>query len=452
MGRTSWKREVNATMNRGIFLDRDGVINRALIQNGRPYSPSSLEDLEFLPGVGEAIRTLREAGFRIIVVTNQPDVGKGLQHREVVEAMHGRIWREFLIDDLKVCYHIDQDSCECRKPRPGMLLQAAEEWALDLSRSFMIGDRWRDIAAGRAAGCKTILVGDGYGELQAKTADAVVDSLHEASRLILSGDMQEANRRSIMAELGQLKIKIFADGADLNTISEMSRNPLIEGFTTNPTLMRKANVRDYRSFAQEVISIVSDRPVSFEVFSDDFEEMERQALEIASWAENVYVKIPVTNTRGESSGPLIRRLSSAGVQVNVTALLTLDQVAQVAKCMSGSSKSFISVFAGRIADTGRDPTPIMAQAVRLLRPQPSIELIWASPRELLNIFQADSVGCHIITATNDVLAKLPLVGKDLQDFSLETVQMFRQDAVKAGYYIEVSPGHLPLEAAATRRG
>lgn len=240
-----------------------------------------------------------------------------------------------------------------------------------------------------------------------------------------------------MPTLGELKVKVFADGADLTVIEEMSMNPLIKGFTTNPTLMRKASVRDCRSFAFEVLGIVSPRPVCFEVFSDDFSEMERQAMEIGSWGENVYVKIPITNTLGEFSGPLIRRLSDAGLQLNVTSLMTVGQVERVLTCLSGKTKSYISVFAGRIADTGRDPLPVMAMAVELLRSHPKAELIWASPRELLNIFHADGVGCHIITATNDILAKLGLVGKDLDTFSLETVQMFRQDAVKAGYTIEV---------------
>lgn len=254
-----------------------------------------------------------------------------------------------------------------------------------------------------------------------------------------------------MTDLNHLRVKIFADGAELATISEMYRNPLIKGFTTNPTLMRRASVRDYRTFALEVLKVVPDRPVSFEVFSDDFSEMERQALEIASWGGNVYVKIPVTNTQGEFSGPLIRKLSNEGVQVNVTAVLTLEQVSQVAECLTDEARSFISVFAGRMADTGRDPMPIMARAVESLRPHPRVELIWASPRELLNIFQADSVGCHIITATNDVLAKLPLVGKNLVDFSLETVQMFRQDAVKAGYDIAIAQQSIPSNTKVSRR-
>ena len=240
-----------------------------------------------------------------------------------------------------------------------------------------------------------------------------------------------------MPSLSELKIKLFADGADLNVILRMADDPLIRGFTTNPTLMRKAGVADYAGFAREVLAIVGERPVSFEVFSDDFEEMERQALEIASWGENVFVKIPVTNTRREPSDPLVRRLSAAGVKLNVTALLTLEQVARVVDSLADDVAAFVSVFAGRVADTGRDPVPLMKRAVELLEARPHAELIWASPRELLNVFQADAVGCHIITATNDVLAKLALVGKDLDEYSLDTVKMFRQDALSAGYSIAV---------------
>lgn len=245
-----------------------------------------------------------------------------------------------------------------------------------------------------------------------------------------------------MADLTQLRVKIFADGADVTTIAGLSANPLIKGFTTNPTLMRKANVRDYRDFAREVLTIVTDRPVSFEVFSDEFSEMERQAHEIASWGPNVNVKIPVTNTQGEFSGSLIRRLSSAGVAVNVTAVMTMEQVEAIAACLSEQTKSFVSVFAGRIADTGREPIPFLARALEILRGRPASELIWASPREILNILQAHDLGCHIITVTADLLAKLPLLGKDLMAFSLETVRMFREDAVKAGFVIEVAQPHV----------
>lgn len=238
-----------------------------------------------------------------------------------------------------------------------------------------------------------------------------------------------------MPPIDQLSVKIFADGADLAGIAAMAKNPVIKGFTTNPTLMRKANVSDYGGFAREVLKIVSDRPVSFEVFSDEFDQMETQARTIAEWGENVYVKIPVTNTSGAFAGSLITALSRVGVKLNVTALMTPGQVARVAAALHPGTPACISVFAGRVADTGRDPVPLMKECVALLRARPECELIWASPRELLNIFQADAIGCHIITVTNDVLAKLALVGKDLDQYSLETVEMFRRDAVAAAFTI-----------------
>ena len=225
-----------------------------------------------------------------------------------------------------------------------------------------------------------------------------------------------------------LKVKLFADGADKAGMLEMYANPLIQGFTTNPTLMRKAGVRDYQSFAREMVAAIPDRPISFEVFADEFNDMERQALEISSWGENINVKIPVMNTKKQPSYDLLRRLAKAGVKLNVTALMTLDQVREVSRRWPTAPHAYVSVFAGRIADTGRDPVPLMAAAVELLRPFPRQELIWASPRELLNIFQANAVGCHIITATNDILKKLVLVGKDLHDYSLDTVKMFYNDA------------------------
>lgn len=233
----------------------------------------------------------------------------------------------------------------------------------------------------------------------------------------------------------RLRVKLFADGADLAGMKEMYANPLIQGFTTNPTLMRKAGISDYKRFAHEVLQAIPDRPISFEVFADEFPEMERQALEIASWGPNVSVKIPVTNTRQEFSGPLIERLSGRGVALNVTAVMTLDQVRRITECLAPDVAAIISVFAGRIADTGRDPVPLMAEAVSIMRARPRSELIWASPRELLNIFQADQVGCHIITATTDILKKLSLVDKDLDQYSLETVEMFYKDASAAGYTI-----------------
>lgn len=239
-----------------------------------------------------------------------------------------------------------------------------------------------------------------------------------------------------MSRLESLKIKLFADGADLRGIEEMAANPLIKGFTTNPTLMHKAGITDYKSFAYEALTIVRGMPISFEVFADDFGEMEEQACEIASWGENVYVKVPVTNTKGEFSGNLIRRLSSVGVQLNTTAVMTVHQVREVVRHLETDTPAIISVFAGRIADTGVDPRPLMFEARQRVADRPGTELLWASPRELLNVFQADGIGCHIITATNDILKKLSLVGKDLGEYSLETVQMFYNDAKAAGYSID----------------
>ncbi len=230
-----------------------------------------------------------------------------------------------------------------------------------------------------------------------------------------------------------LSVKIYADGADLAGITLLAEDPAIKGFTTNPTLMRQAGISDYERFAHDVLAVIGDRPISFEVFSDDFDEMEKQAKRIAAWGPNVFVKIPVGNTLGESSAHLVRRLADAGVQQNVTALFTLSQTERIVSCLSNGPAANVSIFAGRIADAGIDPLPIMSDAVDMLFSHPNIELIWASPREVLNIVQADAVGCHIITVTHDLLKKLPGLGKDLDLFSLETVQMFRRDAVTAGY-------------------
>ncbi len=240
-----------------------------------------------------------------------------------------------------------------------------------------------------------------------------------------------------MAGVAELRVRIFADGAELSGIKDMARQSWIKGFTTNPTLMHKAGISDYKAFARAVLQAVPDRPISFEVFSDEFAEMEAQALEIASWGGNVNVKIPVTNTRREFAGPLIARLSRAGVALNITAIMTVDQVQRVVDALEGTATAFISVFAGRIADTGVDPLPIMQESLRRLKVRPNTDLIWASPRELLNVMQADAMGCDIITVTSDILKKLPQVGKNLDDFSLDTVKMFRDDAVKAGFRIVV---------------
>ena len=233
--------------------------------------------------------------------------------------------------------------------------------------------------------------------------------------------------------------KIFADGAEKKGIIEMYKNPLISGFTTNPTLMKKAGIKDYIEFSLDILSEIKDKPISFEVFSDDFEEMEKQALEISSWGENVYVKIPITNTKSQSSFDLIAKLSSANVKINVTAILTVEQVKHILPALVESPAAYVSVFAGRIADAGVDPLPVMKKVLDIIKDYPFIELIWASPRELFNIVQANSIGCDIITATNDILKKLTLLGKDLTEYSLDTVKMFFNDAKEAGYSIEYDP-------------
>ena len=236
-------------------------------------------------------------------------------------------------------------------------------------------------------------------------------------------------------------MKIFADGAEKQTMLDLYANPLIQGFTTNPTLMRKAGIRNYEWFARDILDAIPDRPISFEVFADEFDDMEEQARHIATWGDNVYVKIPVTNTKRESCCSLVRELSQDGVKVNVTALLTSDQVRRVASALESGAPAYISVFAGRIADTGRDPLTVMQPALSLLSASPNIEMIWASPRELLNVFQADAIGCHVITVTSEILKKLSLVGKDLEEYSLETVAMFRDDALKANFTIETNVVH-----------
>jgi len=232
--------------------------------------------------------------------------------------------------------------------------------------------------------------------------------------------------------LEQIQTKIFADGADLEGIFRLAQDPRIQGFTTNPTLMWKAGLTDYAEFAQRLLERINTHPISFEVFADDADEMRRQAMRIAEWGDNVYVKIPVTNTRGDSMAPLARDLAGSGVRVNVTALFTSHQVQKITDAVKDGAPSCISVFAGRIADAGFDPVPIMQESLQIMEAAPQSELIWASPREVLNLVQADSIGCHIITMTDDLLKKLSSLGKDLDEFSLETVQMFRRDAVEAG--------------------
>jgi transaldolase len=238
-----------------------------------------------------------------------------------------------------------------------------------------------------------------------------------------------------MISLGQLNVRIFADVADRASMLDMHARPYIKGLTTNPTLMRRAGIANYRAFAKDILSEISDKPVSFEVLADDFPEMERQALEIAGWADNVYVKIPIINTRRETCRALLERLANRQIKLNVTAIMTLAQVEEIVSVLNPNAPSYVSIFAGRIADTGRDPVPLMKQAVQLLKVNARAELVWASSREIFNIFQADAVGCQVITVTDDILRKLSLIGYDLNDYSLDTVKMFHADAQSAGFYL-----------------
>jgi transaldolase len=239
----------------------------------------------------------------------------------------------------------------------------------------------------------------------------------------------------MITSLKDLKIKIFADGADLESMFDMYQKPFIKGLTTNPTLMRKAGIKNYKSFALEVLNVITEKPVSFEVFSDDFKEMISQAMEISSWASNVNIKIPVTNSKGQDTSSVVKCLSDLGIKVNVTAVMTISQVQRIVKALNPKSPAFISIFAGRIADTGVNPVFTMQEALKIMTLAPNAELIWASPRELLNVIQADEIGCHVITATSDILNKLDLIGKDLSTYSLETVEMFKHDALKSGFII-----------------
>jgi transaldolase len=415
---------------KAVFLDRDGVLVIPCFREGRSFAPLNLEEYRLYPEAEECLIRLKQAGFALIVVTNQPDVGAGRVDRQIVDEMHRRLAESLPIDAIKACFHTEQDRCDCRKPRPEMLFTAARELGIDLSGSFMVGDRRSDIAAGAAAGCRTIFIDLGYTtEMPPDRPNFVVKSLPEATRWILS------RTEAVMTGADELKVKLFADGADLKGMLAMRANPLIRGFTTNPTLMRKAGVTDYETFARQVLAAIPDRPVSFEVFADDFDGMEEQGRVIAAWGPNVYVKIPVVTTNGQFTGPVIRRMSRDGILLNVTAVMTVAQVAEVAEALDPEAPAIVSVFAGRIADTGIDPMPHMRACLDALAKRPKAELLWASPRELLNIFQADEVGCHIITATNDVLAKLQLVGKDLTEYSRETVQMFYRDANACGFTI-----------------
>ena len=320
-----------------------------------------------------------------------------------------------------------------------MLHTAAQKHGIDIGESYLVGDRWRDIEAGAMARCRTVLLERGYDERRPSVApNAHVNSIGEAADWILADDSRRKLMTSIATataapSVAQLRVKLFADGADVKGITALAADQRISGFTTNPTLMRKAGITDYADFGRRILELIGSRPISFEVFADDVGGMLRQARALASWGSNVYVKIPVTDTSGALTDAVVRELTADGVRLNVTALMTAPQVDAVCSALAGTPGAYVSVFAGRIADTGRDPVPLMTAHARRCSEIPNVELIWASPRELLNVFHADAAGVHVITATHEILAKLALVGKDLDDYSLDTVKMFHTDALAAGF-------------------
>jgi transaldolase len=426
------------TSRRAVFLDRDGVLNAAHVSDGVPHPPATVDDVALLPGVTDACRMLRDAGFLLVCVTNQPDIARGTVSADEVARINASLREQLGLDAVLVCPHDDGDGCDCRKPHPGLITSAAQTLSIDLAASVMVGDRWRDVEAGRRAGCRTVLIEHAYGERRTEQPDLVALSLLEAVPWILAaspGPAGRTQRRPGVTDPRQLRVHVYADGADRADISALAELPYVRGFTTNPTLMRSAGVADYEAFARDVLEVVGDRPISFEVFADEAAEMERQASRIAGWGGNVFVKVPVTDTHGARSDGVIGRLAEQGVKLNVTALMTAAQVAWVSESLAGGPECFISVFAGRIADTGRDPIPIMRESLEIMSAHPTQRLIWASPRELLNVIQADEIGCHVITVTRDILTKLASLGKDLDEFSLETVQMFHRDAGAAGYHL-----------------
>jgi transaldolase len=420
------------SLTRAVFLDRDGVLNVPVIKNGKPYPPAVVEEFRLIAGVEEATEALVKAGFLLIVITNQPDPLRGTQRKETVEEMHALLKQWLPIHDILTAW--DEHSPDY-KPGIGLIEEAVRKYNIDLKQSFFVGDRWRDVECGKRAGCFTILVDNKCQEPLTSEPDLYCANLLEAARSIYCNPTIKGKS---MMTTKDFKIKIFADGAEVSVMKKMTANPLIKGFTTNPTLMRKAGVTNYEDFARLVVSEFKNYPISLEVFADTLPAMEQQAQKLASLGDNVYVKIPVTNTKGLSTAPLIHKLSSEGIKVNITAVMLLSQVEEMTDALQEGVPSYISIFAGRIADTGIDPVPLMQKSLATIQKKSSIELLWASPRELLNVIQADQIGCHIITATTDILAKLTLIGKDLTEYSLDTVKMFYQDALAADYNIALT--------------
>ncbi|MBN1595728.1 transaldolase [candidate division FCPU426 bacterium] len=430
-----------------VFLDRDGVINQ-LVWNPttREYeSPHDVRDMKLQPGALQALRDLQQQGWELILISNQPSYAKGKTTLEEIKAIQAKLHAWLTEAGIRFrayyyCYHHPQGivpdysgACECRKPNPYFVHKAVAEHCLDAKNSWLVGDQDSDILCGQNAGLRTILLTETRSRKKRGQSRPDYTAANLAAAAAILSKYQEARTGEHMKAKAKLKIKIFADGANIGEMKKAYAEGVVKGFTTNPTLMRKAGVSDYEKFAAEVLREIRDLPISFEVFADDLATMEKEARQIASWGKNVNIKIPITNTQGLSTVPLIKKLSAEGLCINVTAMLTLPQVREVARALHKKTPAIVSVFAGRIADTGRDPMPLMRKAAEILKAKPKAELLWASSRELLNVFQAQSCGCRIITVTPDILKKMALIGMDLQELSLDTVKMFQRDASAAGY-------------------
>lgn len=425
-----------------ILLDRDGVLNRMVVhaEHGLTDSPLHPSQVEMLPGAVAAVARLTEAGYGVAIVTNQPAAAKGKTSRENLEAVHARVVAEIeagggRIASSHICFHRAEDGCACRKPAAG-LLRAALEAHPQRPRDgvWMVGDGVTDVQAGRLLGLRTAFLGKpscaACGVLDATVgpADHIAPDLEGFVGHLLGGALHRSG-----VNAADLRVKIFADGADLDVIRRRAADPMISGFTTNPSLARKAGVTDYERFSRAALAAAGTRPVSIEVVADSPEEIAAQALRISQWAPNAYVKIPVTTTSGTSLIGVAGRLSHEGVKVNLTAILTLRHVAEAVDAFRGGAPSVISVLAGRVADAGVDPVGHMRAALAICRSADrAIELLWASPRELFNVVQASQVGVDIITVTDSLLEKLSQLGRDLGEVSLDTVRMLKADADMGG--------------------
>ena len=425
-----------------ILLDRDGVLNQMVIdpEHGLADSPLHPSQVVLVDGVADALARLTEAGYGLAIVSNQPAAARGKTSRENLEAVQARVIEAASASGARIlsshlCWHRAEDGCACRKPAVG-LLQAALEAHPEHARAgaWMVGDGITDIQAGRTLGLQTAFIGKMFCAACKQIDDTVGPADHIAPDLPAFVDHLLGTAAKPVGPLASsLRVRVFADGADLETMRRRAADPLIAGFTTNPSLARKAGVTDYERFAREALAVAAGRPVSIEVVADDADTIAAQARRIHGWGDNAYVKVPVTTTRGEPLWPMAGRLSHEGVKINLTALLPLSQVARAAEVFRGGAPSVVSVLAGRVADAGIDPVGHMRAALAICRSaDPRIELLWASPREVYNVVQASDIGVDIITVTDDLLRKLHLLGADLDAVSLDTVRGLKADADQGG--------------------